>query len=213
MKTETGKSTSSNGGKNKTRKRRTKIIITIIVTILAGCLFYKWYWATHTGSRSGRIIDAVTGEPIEAVVVNYTWRFSDFMMMSGGLAAAYETTTDKDGYYLIPNQRVKKRVSFFDGLVPEEVIIYKDNYAVYKLLRTYKKPPVGRSFGDQSKNQPYFKKNNLVKLYPWKKGESHDDHVSWIDSALYSCPESELLRKEVQEERGRATEEILAKRK
>ncbi|MHC4105237.1 MAG: hypothetical protein ACYSR9_09880 [Planctomycetota bacterium] len=43
------------------------------------------------------------------------------MMMSGGLAAAYETTTDKDGYYLIPNQRVKKRVSFFDGLVPEEV--------------------------------------------------------------------------------------------
>ena len=196
------------------KKKNIILIIIVILTVgIAGYLSYTWYWATHTGSRSGRIIDAVTGKPIEGVVVNYTWTFSDFMMMSGGFAAFYETTTDKDGYYLIPNQRVKKRDFFFDGLVPEEVIIYKNNYEVYKLLRTYKKPPVGRSFGYTSKNQPYFKKNNLVKLYPWKQGESHDDHISWINSALYSCPESELLRKEIQQERKRAREENLAKYK
>ncbi|MGB2806773.1 MAG: carboxypeptidase-like regulatory domain-containing protein [Sedimentisphaerales bacterium] len=197
------------------KKKINILIIIVILTVgIAGYLSYTWYWATHTGSRSGRIIDAVTGKPIEGVVVNYTWKFSAFMMIVyGGSHAVYETTTDKDGYYLIPNQRVKKRVSFFDGLVPETVIIYKNNYAVYQLLRTYKKPPIGRSFGYTSENQPYFKKNNLVKLYPWKKGESHEKHISWINTALYSCPESELLRKEIQEERKRATEENLAKYK
>ena len=196
------------------KKKNIILIIIVILTVgIAGYLSYTWYWATHTGSRSGRIIDAVTGEPIEGVVVNYTWTFSDFMMMSGGSAAVYETTTDKDGYYLIPNQRVKKRVSFFGGLVPEKVIIYKNNYAVYELLRDYKKPPVGRSFGDQSKNQPYCKKNNLVKLYPWKRGESRDEHISWINREARYCGESELLRKELQEERKRATEENLAKYK
>jgi len=147
MKTATGKSTSSNGGKNKTRKRRTKIIITIIVTSLAGCLFYTWYRATHIGSRSGRVIDAVTGEPLEGAVVNYTWAFSGFMTAPGGRAANYETTTDKDGYYFIPNQRVAKRTLIVDILKPESVLIYKNNYAVYELYRSYGEPAVGRSFG------------------------------------------------------------------
>lgn len=199
------------GGKNKTRKRKTKIIITIIVTGLAGCLFYAWYRATHTGSRSGRVIDAVTGEPLEGAVVNYSWAFSGFMTAPGGKAAYYETTTDKDGYYFIPNQRLAKRTLIVDVLQPERVLIYKNNYAVYKLHRTYGEPAVGRSFGYPDKNQIYYKKDNLVKLYPWKNGESHYEHIGWIDSAMLHLGKSKLLRKEIEEEEKRAREERLSR--
>ncbi len=194
-------------------KRKVRIL-TVIVILTIGLLAYLLYRATHTGSRSGRVIDAVTGEPLEGAVVNYSWAFSGFMTAPGGRAAYYETTTDKDGYYFIPNQRLAKRTLIVDVLKPESVLIYKNNYAVYKLYRSYGKPAVGRSFGYLDKNQIYYKKDNLVKLYPWKNGESHDKHIGWIDSAmLHLGKRIFLLRKEIEEEKKRAREERLSRYK
>ena len=172
---------------------------------LASFLLYFWYYQTHTGFCSGRVIDAVTGKPIERAVVTYSWRYSGFLEETS--ATFYETITDKEGKYFIPNQRVKRDTILLGTLQPESVLIYKNNYAVYTLWREYKKPPVGRSFGYPRKNQPYCKKDNFIKLYPWRKGESHYEHIEWIDSMTFYSGKGKLLHKELEEEKSRADEE------
>jgi len=187
-------------------KRKVRIL-TVIVILTIGLLAYLLYRATHTGPRGGRVIGAITGKPIENAVVVYVWRLSGFLEVVGGsLVCHYETTTDKDGRYFIPNQQVKRDTIFNIGLYPESVIIYKDNYAVYTVWGRYDKPLVGKSFGYPRKNQEYSKKDNLVKLYPWKSGELHYRHISWIRSS--DCyGKSVLLRKELEAEEKRADEE------
>jgi hypothetical protein len=182
------------------------LIVCFPIACLSGSLFYFWYHETHTGSFSGRVIDGVTGEPIEGAVVSYNWIFGG--VLDESWAASYEILTDKEGKYFIPNQRVKRDTIFQGSLEPESVLIYKNNYAVYDLWRKYGKPTVGRSFGYRFKNQPYSRKNNLVKLYPWKKGESHDTHLDYIRySHYYRSGATLLLEKELQEEEKRAKEE------
>jgi hypothetical protein len=186
------------------------IIVSFPIACLSGSLLYFWYNETHTGSFSGRVIDAVTSEPIEGAVVNYYWLFEGIFAESW--AASYETVTDKEGKYFIPNQRIKRDMIFRGSLKPESVLIYKNNYAVYTLWREYGKPTVGRSFGYPRKNQPYSKENNLVKLYPWKKGESHDVHLNFIRSSpVHGRGTSLLLTEELQEEEKRAKKERLKK--
>lgn len=185
------------------------LIVCFPIACLSGSLFYFWYNETHTGSFSGRVIDAVTSEPIEGAVVAYYWLLGGFMGISDeGWAASYETVTDKDGKYFIPNQRVKRDTVIDGALKPESVLIYKNNYAVYRLWREYKKPTIGRSWGYPRKNQPYSRKNNLVKLYPWKEGESHDEHLDSIRSSpVHGRGTHLLLTEELQEEEKRAKEE------
>ena len=182
------------------------LIVCFPIACLSGSLFYFWYHETQTGSFSGRVIDAVTSEPIEGAVVAYYWIFEG--IFAEGWATSYETVTDKEGKYFIPNQLIK-RDRLLDGtLEPEAVLIYKNNYAVYDLWGEYRKPTVGRSFGYPRKNQPYSRKNNLVKLYPWKIGESHDTHLDYIRySHYYRSGATLLLEKELQEEEKRAKEE------
>lgn len=202
-----------------TKKVRKRIIISIIVIVLTvfgggGYLVHALYWQTHTGSRNGQVFDANTGKPIEGAVVNYTWKVAGFMQNAiggGGPTVSHETLTDKEGKYYIPSFRVKRSNVFQLGLQPEEVLVYKDKYAVYKLLWQYEKAPVGRSFGYQRKNQPYLKKDNVVKLYRFKEGESHDNHVFGIDSWTRSSSENKLLMKELGPEKERAREENLKK--
>jgi len=187
-------------------KKRTRKILIIIAIPVVLCLFWIWYNETHTGSRSGQVFDVNTGKPIEGAVVNYTWHVAGFLedaIGGGGPTVSYETLTDKEGKYYIPNLRVKRRNIFQWTLQPEEVLVYKDGYAVYVLFRQYKKPPVGRSFGYPDIKQPYRDKNNIVKLYPFKEGESHRDHVHWIEAQIRST-ENKLLLKELEPERGRA---------
>lgn len=181
------------------------LIVCFPIACLSGSLLYFWYHETHTGSFSGRVIDAVTGEPIEGAVVTYSWKYSGFLETSS--AASYETVTHKDGKYFIPNQRVKRDTILLGTLQPESVLIYKNNYAVYILWREYRKPTVGRSWGYPRKNQLYSRKNNLAKLYPWKKGESHYKHVKWIYSMTFYGGQGELLQKELEEEKKRSDEE------
>ncbi|MHC4648295.1 MAG: carboxypeptidase-like regulatory domain-containing protein [Planctomycetota bacterium] len=178
----------------------------LIVIGVVGCVFYLWYGQTHTGSRSGKVIDAVTGKPIEGAIVNYLWRTGGFMeVVDKSVAAQYETVTDHVGYYFIPNQRVRRK-SVYESLHEEIVFIYKDGYAIYTV---YAGSEVGRSFGYRDRDQKYRKKKNIVKLYLWKEGESHDKHISWIHSVTGYNRDytSERLRKELQEEKKRARQE------
>ena len=186
------------------------IIVSFPLACFSGSLLYFWYRETNTGSFSGRVIDAVTGEPIEGAVVTYSWKYSGFLETSW--AASYETLTDKQGKYFIPNQRIKRDTILLGTLQPESVLIYKNNYAVYTLWREYGKPTVGRSFGYPRKNQLYSRKNNLVILYHWKKGESHDTHLDFIRySPGYGRGTNLLLKDELQEEEKRADKESLKK--
>ena len=186
------------------------VIVSFPIACLSGSLFYFWYRETRTGSFSGRVIDAVTGEPLEGAVVSYNWLFGG--VFDESWAASYETVTDKEGKYFIPNQRVKRDTIFRGSLEPESVLIYKNNYSVYTLWREYGKPTVGRSFGYPRKNQLYSRKNNLVILYSWKKDESHERHFDFIiRSPGYGGGKHLLLKKELQEEEKRADKESLKK--
>lgn len=207
-----------NGAMAKKKNSITLIIIlafSIFVAFaigLASCLLHFLYCQTHTGSRNGQVLDANTGKPIEGAVVNYTWKVAGFLedaIGGGGPTVSYEALTDKEGKYYIPNLRVKRRNILQWTLQPEEVLVYKDKYAVYKLFRQYKKPPIGRSFGYPDIKQPYREKNNIVKLYPFKEGESHDNHVHWI--GMRSAERNKLLLKELEPEEERAHEENLKK--
>lgn len=193
-------------------RKKTFIIIVVILGVVL-CLFPFWYRQHFTGSRNGKVIDAVTGEPIEGAVVNYAWHVSGFLegAIGGGCTGAfYETRTNEKGEYYIPNQRVKRRNMLNLTLDPEHVVVYKDGYAVYTLWRWYKKPTVGRSFGYPDEDQPYLNKNNLVRLYPWKSGESHDQHWHWTQSQE-NYGRSVLLKEELKEEKKRGDEELRLK--
>jgi len=192
------------------KKRNIKILVIIAaVTIGCGYIVYRLRFP-RTGSRSGQVIHAVTGQPIQGAVVNYVWVFMDYLVEP--VAGSYETTTDKDGKYFIPSQRFKRKF-LLGPLKSEAVLIYKNNYAVYRRAGGYGGPRLGRSFGYPGKDQKYRKKDNIVKLYPWKEGQSHDQHISWIDGVTRSSGKGELLRKELEEERKRAREERIAKYK
>jgi hypothetical protein len=201
------------------KKRNIRILVVLALVLLTcGYLVYSLYplvydfYHPEIGPRNGRVVDAVTGEPIEGAVVSYYWQFSGVFFGEFG-ARRYETTTDWDGRYSIPACRVTKKHGIGDGsLEPEFVLIYKDGYAAYEVLRPYKKPPVGRSFGYLGeKDQPYREHDNLVRLYPWKEGESHDDHYDFV--WLSHKHRGELLDRELEKEEERAREEALARRK
>ena len=107
-------------------------ILVIIATVTIGCgyIVYRLRFP-RTGSRSGQVIHAVTGQPIQGAVVNYVWKFMGFpFFYHEPVAGSYETTTDKTGKYFIPSQRFKRKF-LLGPLKSEAVLIYKNNYAVY----------------------------------------------------------------------------------
>lgn len=184
------------------------IPLLFVVTCLSGV----WYSQTHTGSRNGQVLDAITGKPIEGAIVNYSWHVAGFMedaIGGGGPTVSYETLTDKEGKYKIPNLRVKRSNILQWTMEPEEVLVYKDKYAAYELFWQYKKPPFGRSFGYRDIKQPYREKNNIVKLYQFKDGESHENHLGWI--GMHSPERNKLLLKELKPEEERVHQENLKK--
>ena len=89
------------------------LIVCFPIACFSGSLFYFWYHDTHTGSFNGRVIDAVTGEPIEGAVVAYYWLLGGFMGISivylfidenqnshgrGFLFALASSQSDKEGH-------------------------------------------------------------------------------------------------------------------
>lgn len=200
-----------------------RIVISTLIVLLVGLggggfLVYSWYWQTHTGSRSGKVVDATTGEPIEGAVVKYSWKVS--MLLGGALgsgsgipAVSYETLSDKEGKYYIPNLRIKRKTLTEMGLYPEEVLIYKDGYAVYRAVLKYFESPILKPLGYHTVEQIYSKKDNIAKLYPWKEGESHQKHLELIDEWTVPREKNELLLKELEMEEIRAEQERAEKKR
>lgn len=184
-------------------KKKKKLIILLVVLTLGGWWFYNHY---YTGSRSGKVVDAATGQPIEGAVVCMQWCTGGFMTVVGGSGSAfYETKTDEKGRYRIPSLHVSRPL-FFERVHDENVLIYKDEYSAYEVSGTDYKP-VGRSFASGTENQPYRKKRNLVRLYRFRKSDSHRKHFDWIRTfGIYDWPE-QLLEKELQKEMERERNE------
>lgn len=187
-----------------TNKKKRMLIILLIILVLLGWLYYKW---NFTGSRSGKVVDAGTGEPIEGAVVCMQWSGGGFFgIVSSKCVALYETKTDKKGRYSVPSLRVSIWSWFGGGAGDEDVMIYKDGYSAYEVSSSDLKP-VGRSFASDSENQPYHKKQNIVKLYVFKESDSHTEHLRWIHTfGIYGWPQ-QLLEKELQKEMERASQE------
>lgn len=187
-----------------TKKKKKLFVILLVILVLFGWVYYKW---NFTGSRTGKVVDAKTGEPIQGAVVCMYWSGGGFFeIVSSKCIALYETKTDNKGRYYIPSQRASMW-SWFGGPGGEDVMIYKDGYNAYEVSGN-DFDPVGRSFGHKEEKQPYRKKRNTVRLFPFnKKSGSHTEHLRWIHTfGIYGWPQ-QLLEKELQNEMEREREE------
>lgn len=186
-----------------TKKKKRLLIVLLTVLVLFAWVYYKW---NFTGSRSGKVVDAKTGEPIEGAVVCMQWSGGGFFgIVASGCIALYETKTDKKGRYYIPSQRLSLW-SWFKSSGKEAAMVYKDGYNAYE-VSSNDFEPVGRSFGHKDEKQPYRKKRNFVRLFSFKESDSHRDHLNWIHTfGIYDWPQ-QLLEKELQKEMERASQE------
>jgi len=186
-----------------TKKKKITLIVLTVILVLGGWWCYS---RLCTGFRSGKVVDAVTGKPIEGAVVCMQWFTGSFFGIAGGTGAIYyETKTDEKGRYSVPC-RCLNISHLFEGIRDENVMVYKDAYSGYEVSGTDYKP-VGRSFASGTEDQPYRKKRNLVRLYRLKKSDSHRDHIDWIWTfGIYGWPE-QLLEKELRKEMERADKE------
>lgn len=190
-------------------KRNTVIMILLvsIVSDFAWCeksdLDFKIGPVTFdTGIRTGLVIDAMTGEPVEGAVVTYMWDVKEPGLESHSrLGASYEAITDNEGKYHIPSQSVKSEFGDLAYLKPEDVIVYKFGYTWYRVHDNK-----ARSFVVYISDlvQKYRREGNIVRLQPWINELSHSEHVGLLTSMSFNKrPE---LKKELEEEL------ILAKR-
>ncbi len=97
------------------------IIILIMLFIFVGC-----YPARYDGPYKGRIVDAVTGKPIEGVVVLGVW-YRVAPSPGGGVSSYYdarETVTDKNGDFEMKGLGLK----ILSNIGPMDVLIFKAGY-------------------------------------------------------------------------------------
>ncbi len=166
------------------------ILIYIAICLLCGC-------SPQTGVRSGQVLNAVNNEPIQGAVVHFDWIFGGVLGEGPSAGKYYETLTDKDGKYYVPNQTINKP-NFMYGNLEERLLVYKDGYKAYI---------VDPSRDDSPLTKPT---NNAVKLQPWKEGRSHYHHLYGINAYTFSGM-GELLKKELEPEKERAHQENIEK--
>jgi hypothetical protein len=194
----------------KMKKKSRTIFICVSVTLIT-CYIIWWYNDTHTGSRSGMVIDAITGKPIEGAVVNFSSEFVVFMgnPLGGNFTRIREVLTGNKGKYFIPGFYEPKRLILIDGsFIEEGLLVYKYGYAVYEAMDLSGARMIGRSFG-YAERQKCSKKNNIIKLYPLKEGVSHEKHISLIDFYTSKFGATELLVKELKKEYELARQEAI----
>jgi hypothetical protein len=155
--------------------KHTKVLI-VIILILVGLSWTigRAFFFYRTGSRSGKVIDAVTGEPIRDAVIYYEWNLRGGLIESTTIfGASHETKTNKDGKYYIPNHWIRKHL-FLWSVEPEEVFVYKEGYVWYRVI--FGKTQHFMIYMPDLKLN-YRNRRNLVKLQPWIDELSHEEHM------------------------------------
>ena len=183
----------------KHKKRNIWPIILAVLLFSYSIVLYNW---NHTGSKSGTVIDADTGKPIEGAVVCMQWFAPGFLGVTRGNGEAfYETLTDSNGRYFVPNQRFYD-FQWFSNVKNEKVLIYKDGYSACE-VDEYGKVFM---FGVKGFEKTYSSKNAFLKMYRLI-GYSHSDHIFSIERyGIYNWPKR-LIEKELEAERKRASNE------
>jgi hypothetical protein len=164
--------------------RKKKIRLTIILIIAAFLVFLCFVHITLP--RSGLVLDAETGKPVDKAVVCYYWPRVLFLQGRFG-GKVYETTTNANGKYFVPPQFIRRTLPFV-LMGYETLLIYKDGYAACL---------DGQSFyGDKSEPQII---GNIVKLHSWKEGvKTHLQHLRFMDFTYGTT--NDLLDKELDNE-------------
>ncbi|RKY11139.1 MAG: hypothetical protein DRP65_05070 [Planctomycetota bacterium] len=156
-----------------------------------------------TGIRSGRVVDATTGKPIEGAVVFYNWDISEFSIESSSRRGAlYEAVTDKEGKYFVPDQSIESQTGALANLEPEEVYVYKYGYIRY---RVFDNQPLPFLIYLPDLHQRYRKQDNVVKLQPWIDKMSHAEHMN-VFTGSYGFGGTKL-EQALEEEKALAKEE------
>jgi hypothetical protein len=193
-------------------KKITKYVLGFIVAGLIISLGYVIHWGYlhyqetyDTGTRSGIVIDAETGKPIEGAVVDFVWLASDFLSMTessrGYPVAEFEILTDKEGKYYIPNQQTRIKSMVTESLTKESVLIFKNGYAAYETYNDYDKMFGRNAFVNEK--QVYNNIDNNVLLYSWKDNWSHSKHIEWLQNTI----KGRLMEKELEMEKELANQE------
>lgn len=148
--------------RNNSVRIRYPILIILIIFLTSGC------YATITGT----VVDAETGEPIEGAVVLVEWT------KTKGLGLTYtesykvvEVITDKEGKVTISG--------VLSPLVdPPTVTVYKKGYVAWnnKFI-----------FPDYQHRKDFKYKDSIsIKMDRFKEGFSHNEHISFIETAINS---------------------------
>ncbi|MBN2018634.1 MAG: hypothetical protein JW749_00225 [Sedimentisphaerales bacterium] len=163
----------------------TVTISIIIVVYLNSCeIIIKAPRTYNTGTRSGMVVDAITGLPVAGAVVVYSWDIGtfDFIQSSTHNLIVYESITDANGRYSVPNQ--KKTIEYgilASELGPENVIAYRFGYVWYSVHNG--KPDTFMEYMPDLK-QKYQKENNIIKLQPWNENLSHREHIKRFNQSI-----------------------------
>lgn len=145
-----------------------------------------------SGSYSGRVVDAVTGEPVEDAVVYMIWECRRKLNPLEGMLdweSGYNydhlgeaiVFTDADGNYRAPEESIRKWVQFRMSRPKLSALIYRKGYVAYRNDSYFD----GERYRSIDKSRSPFKRSgNLVKLEPWKEEYSHRRHYDYIDNIM-----------------------------
>lgn len=138
--------------------RRTVIIAILALSVLASC---------GNMPIKGRVVDSVTGKPIEGAVVVAEWtkRMGVLYEMHTLTYKVEETVTDADGGFSLSGTLI--------GSLNVSLSIYKRGYVCWNSKSIFM---VGPREGFE------WKTGQTYSLVPWQEGWSHGDHMFFLHS-------------------------------
>ncbi len=104
------------------QKNKYLLIIMTLFIFISAC----GYIVRYDGPYKGKVVDAITGQSIEGVVVLGVW-YKETATPAGAVSSYYdaeETVTDKNGDFEIPGKGLK----IFSNVTPMSVLIFKAGY-------------------------------------------------------------------------------------
>ncbi len=148
-------------------KRRRNTVIMLILLVISVVGNKSVYWVLHwDGPCHGQVVDADTGEPIQAAAVAGIWKFEYFHINShNGFANAKETITDANGKFKLP---LTFAFTFwpFSVLNDMDLLVFKPEYDSHPpVIRRKINQPKGKQTSPDGK----YRIGKRVKCKEWKE--------------------------------------------